>query len=392
MASRSPSPGSPTALRDQNRARVIAALRVQGALAQADLARETGLAAATVSNIVRALVDAGDVLTEDGPGRRRTVRLARKVGHVVGVDYGHRHVTVAVSDLSHEILSEVRSELGAMTDAETGMAITARLTTEALEAAGVAPDDVVGAAMGVPTPIERDNRRVGSPSILPGWVGIDIGAVATAALDLPVQVAVANDADLGALAERRWGAGIGVSDLVYLKLAEGVGAGLIIGGKPYSGISGTAGEIGHTTVDEFGEVCRCGNRGCLETLISARRVCALLAPTVGEDLTIADVVALAKRGDRACARVLTDVGRQAGRAVADLCSLLNPELILVGGELAQASSILIPAIRQVVDRCGVPSSSDAVRIIPAKLGARTHVLGAIALALSDVEPAPAFKS
>jgi predicted NBD/HSP70 family sugar kinase len=393
MSARLQRPGSPTALRDQNRTRVFSALRVQGRLTQAELARETGLAAATVSNIVRDLLEAGDVVVEDGKGRRRTVHLARKTGYVIGVDYGHRHIAVAVSDLSHEILREVRTELpSTAVSADQGITRAAALCADVLALAGVDRSEVVGAGMGLPATIERSTRRVGSPSILPGWIGVDAEALATEALDLPVRVAVGNDANLGAIAERQWGAGIGVTDMAYLKLSEGVGAGLIIGGRPYAGLSGTAGEIGHTTVDEYGEVCRCGNRGCLETLISARRVSQLLATTVGAELTIAEIVDRSRRGDRACHRVLEDVGRQVGRALADLCSLLNPELIVVGGELAQASAILIPAILQVVDRCGVPSASGSVRIEPARLGSRTHVLGAIALALSDINHPRVFKT
>lgn len=378
-------PGSPSALRDQNRTRIINALRVHGNLTQADVSRETGLAAATVSNIVRDLIDNGTAVIESPPGRRRTVQLARQAGYVVGIDYGHRHVRVAVGDLAHTIVAETRADVPPGVSAEEGLDLAASLTADVLARSGVGRSEVVGAGMGLPAPIERNSRRVGSPSIMPGWVGVDAGALATEALGLPVNVAVANDANLGALAERRWGAGIGVSDMVYVKLSEGVGAGLIIGGQLYAGIAGTAGEIGHTTVDEYGDVCRCGNRGCLETLVSARHVSGLLEPTLGVQATIAEIADQARLGHRACSRVLEDVGRQVGRALADLCSLLNPELILVGGELAQASSILIPAIRGVVDRCGVPSASESARILPSKLGARTHILGAIALALMDVD-------
>ncbi|MFC7752599.1 ROK family protein [Tsukamurella soli] len=144
--------------------------------------------------------------------------------------------------------------------------------------------------------------------------------------------------------------------------------------------------MGHTTIDEFGDVCRCGNRGCLETLVSARRVISLLKST-GESppRTISEVVRRADTGDRACARVLEDVGHQVGRAVADLCSLLNPSLLLVGGELGQAAPLLIPAIRQVVLRCGVPSAAEQLDIRLGRLGARTHVYGAIALAIADAD-------
>lgn len=113
----------------------------------------------------------------------------------------------------------------------------------------------------------------------------------------------------------------------------------------------------------------------------------LLESTLGRRATIAEIADQARLGQRACVRVLEDVGRQVGRALADLCNVFNPELILVGGELAQASPILIPAIRGVVDRCGVPSATATLKIAPSKLGARTHILGAIALALEGTPQA-----
>ncbi|GAA4384227.1 ROK family transcriptional regulator [Tsukamurella soli] len=379
-------PGSPSALRIQNRTRVIGALRTHGEMTQAALARQTGLAPATVSNIVRELAADGDVRVAAAGGRARRVRLAAQTGNVIGVDYGHRHVTVAVSDHTHRILAERRAELDTGITAEAGLTIAARLVDAAMAAAGIDRSAVVGAGMGLPAPIDAATGIVGSPSILPGWVGIRAGELATAAMDLPVRMRVDNDANLGALAEHRWGGGVGVADMAYLKLSDGVGAGLIVGGTVYSGASGTAGEIGHTTIDEFGDVCRCGNRGCLETLVSARRVISLLKST-GESppRTISEVVRRADTGDRACARVLEDVGHQVGRAVADLCSLLNPSLLLVGGELGQAAPLLIPAIRQVVLRCGVPSAAEQLDIRLGRLGARTHVYGAIALAIADAD-------
>ncbi len=385
-------PGSPQALRDLNRGRVLEALREYGDLSQAELARRTELSQATVSNIIRHLRATGDVVTNDGPGRRTTVRLAPGPGFVVGVDYGHRHISVAVADLDHDVLTEERIDLAKDVSAHDGMAEAARMTERTLRRAGVDRNEVVGAAMGLPAPIDRTTGRVGSPSILPGWVGVNAGDVATEALGLPVRVVVDNDANLGARVEWWWGAGVGYSDVVYLKLSDGVGAGLIIGGHLYGGVAGTAGEIGHTTLDEYGELCRCGNRGCLETVVSARRVTAMLAPVVGEELTISEVVRRAEDGSRACERLLTDVGLQVGRSLADLCSLLNPQMILVGGELAQASALLIPAIERVIGRCGVPAAAESVHIKPGALGARTHVLGTIALARREAGAAAVFNS
>jgi len=234
--------------------------------------------------------------------------------------------------------------------------------------------------MGLPAPIDSRTGEVGAVSILPGWVGVP--ATQLASEHFGQRVEVDNDANLGVLAEHMWGAGQGCDNLAFLKLADGVGAGLFIDGRLYRGRNGTAGEIGHTTFDEFGEVCRCGNRGCLETIVAARAVVELLEPRFGTQLSIADIVRMAQDGDAACSRVLADTGRQAGVAVASLCNLFNPERILIGGELAQAGELLLAPMRESVRRCGIPSSTEGLTIRLAELGARASALGAVALALS----------
>ena len=373
-------PGSQAALRNANQRRVLEMLKAAGELTQAQIARDTGLAPATVSNIVRDLTAAG-VLDDSGAGqRRKAVRLARAAGIVVGIDFGHRHVTVAIADMAHEILGERRHTLGPSVSARDALKRASTLLDEAMDEVGAQTSEVVGIGMGLPAPIDSRTGEVGAVSILPGWVGVP--AAQLAAEHFGRRVEVDNDANLGVLAEHMWGAGQGCDNLAFLKLADGVGAGLFIDGRLYRGRNGTAGEIGHTTFDEFGAVCRCGNRGCLETIVAARAVVELLEPRFGTQLTIADIVRMAQDGDTACSRVLADTGRQAGVAVASLCNLFNPERILIGGELAQAGELLLAPMRESVRRCGIPSSTEGLTIRLAELGARASALGAVALALS----------
>ncbi|MGD9528391.1 ROK family protein [Pseudonocardia sp.] len=374
-------PGSQGALRRANRARILGELRRGRTPTQADLARETGLAPATVSNIVRDLLRDGMVAVDDSGGRRILRLSPAGSGLAASIDYGHRHVMVALADAEARIIAERRADLAQDLPAEQGLAVAARLLHEVLAEAGADLGSLAGIGMGLPAPIDSRTGTVGSPTILPGWVGLPAATLAGAAFGRPVTVD--NDANLGALAELRWGCGAGTANLAYLKLSEGVGAGLIVDGRLFRGPNGTAGEIGHTTVDEFGALCRCGNRGCLETVVAARRVVDLLRPVVGRELSIGEVVAAARSGDRACARAIGDTGLQVGRAVADLCNLVNPEMIIVGGELAQAGDLLLAPMRQVIARCGVPSAVDGIRLTTATLGARAHVLGGITLAFES---------
>ncbi len=197
-------------------------------------------------------------------------------------------------------------------------------------------------------------------------------------------VYVDNDANLGALGEQVWGAGHGARDLAYIKVASGVGAGLVINGQIYRGPGGTAGEIGHITLDESGPVCRCGNRGCLETFTAARYVLPLLHSSHGTDLTMARVVRLAAEGDPGCRRVVADIGRYIGSGVASLCNLLNPSRVVLGGDLAEAGDLVLGPVRDSVARYAIPSAARRLKVLPGELDSRAEVLGALALVLDEM--------
>jgi predicted NBD/HSP70 family sugar kinase/biotin operon repressor len=384
--------GSLESLRERNRRRVLATLRLAGVTSRAELARRTGLSRTTVSSLVGDLVREGIVAERvDGslpPGAQGgrppvLVSLDRRAGAAVGIDFGKTHVTVAVADLGHTVLAEVRRELPSDHGAEEGLDMAAALVDDALARAEVDRGLVLGVGMGLPGPIHGDTGTVGSSAILPGWVGITAARAMSDRLGLPVRVD--NDANLGALAEHVWGAGAGVGDMIYLKVATGIGAGLVLGGRLYVGVGGTAGEIGHTIIDEHGPVCRCSNRGCLETLASGRATIDLLRPILGPDLTLGELVELTVQGHPACRRVVADAGRHIGSATANLVNVLNPARIVVGGELAACGDVLLEPLQQECARHAISSAGDDVEIVAGALGDRAEVLGALALVLQDAE-------
>jgi predicted NBD/HSP70 family sugar kinase len=176
-------------------------------------------------------------------------------------------------------------------------------------------------------------------------------------------------------------------------VATGVGAGLVFNGRLYHGSSGTAGEIGHVTIDESGAVCRCGNRGCLETFAGAEAVLEPLRRRHGERITLRQVVVQAQAGDVGCQRVIADAARALGQAVAGACNLLAPERVIVGGELAQAGELLLDPLRESLARSAIAATRD-VPVVAGVLGERAEVLGAVALVLREsqrfvAEPAAA---
>jgi predicted NBD/HSP70 family sugar kinase len=376
-------PGSPSSLRTANERRVLDALKESGEITQAELARRTELAPSTVSNIIQVFRADGLVAAGDSHGGRRgqLVRFLGAAGFVVGVDVGHRHLRVALADLSHAIVAESVEPLERGHRAEDVMTRTRRLTDDLLAGTDTPRSQLLAAGMAIPAPINREGTLVSARAVLPGWADRDLPTLAARTLGLPV--VVENDANLGALAESRWGAGRGHENVAYVKLAAGVGAGLILDGRLFRGATGAVGEIGHATIDERGPFCRCGNRGCLETYVAADRVLALLADTHGADLDVAGLIAKARAGDVACQRALADTGRTVGIAVANLCNIINPSIVVVGGELASAGDLLIGPLRETVDRFGVHGAVAQVDVVEGELGAHSHVLGAVAVAIDS---------
>lgn len=353
---------------------------------RADLMRATGLSRATVSAVVRELLDTGLVVEtgergaphKGGSGRPpKLLTVEGPAGVLVGIDVGHRHVRVVAADASASILSEER--IAVEVDHSSGPVLDtiAAMVHTVLTEARVEPDRVTGVGMGIPGPVNPHTGTIGS-AILKGWVGLAPAQEMSRRLGLPVRLD--NDANVGALGESTYGAAQGLDDVIYVKASGGLGAGLIVGGRLHRGVSGIAGEIGHVRLDDAGPVCRCGNRGCLETLVSAPRLVELLQPAYDEPLTVERMLRLGDDGDRGVNRVLDDAGRSIGRVLADLSNHLNPAAIIVGGVMGR-SDVLLRGIRDSVDRYAQPDTASAVRIGKGALGERAEVMGALVLAL-----------
>ncbi|WP_372698096.1 ROK family transcriptional regulator [Arthrobacter sp. JSM 101049] len=378
------SPGSQSALRHLNQQRIIDCL-LAGPSTQAELARQTGLSTATVSNIVKFMQTAGLVTTEPttSSGRRAlNVKLISDGAIAIGIDFGRRHLRVVFASLNYQIVAEKTVILPLGHRSEDGIAAAADLITELLANTGLGPSALIGAGVGIPGPIDRRSGTVAQGAILPEWVGLNIQERLEEALDLPV--VVDNDANLGALAEVTWGPHNGLENLVFIKIGSGIGAGLIINGSPYYGNVGITGEIGHATVQEHGAACRCGNRGCLETVASTTVMINLLSRSASPPETAEDVVEQARAGATAAVRVVDDAGMAVGQALGNIANLLNPEVIVVGGPLAGLGDLLLDPIRRGLLRHAVPVVGESTTLVMSSLGNRAEALGAAALAFQHV--------
>lgn len=378
--------GALRSLRELNRGAVIDTLRRSGAASRADLARATGLSRATISTLTSELIKDGLVVEREAERDAESSRAGRppvllaldpRAGTVLGIDFGHRHVRVAVADLSSRVLAEHHEEFDVDRSAADALDVAAELARGVLGEAGVPADGVFGCGVGIPGPVDQRTGTLGPGPILPGWTGLRVAA--ELADRLGMEVDVDNDATLGALGEATHGAARGVEDVVYVKLATGIGAGLLLGGRLHRGSSGIAGEIGHVLVDPSGRLCRCGSRGCLETAAAAPAIAALLQEAYGGELTTTDVVRLAVDGDVGAARLVRDAGRAVGRVLADTINILNPELIVLGGELAGVGEPLREGVAESLERYALPAAAAAVRVELGVLGDRAEVLGALSL-------------
>jgi predicted NBD/HSP70 family sugar kinase len=290
---------------------------------------------------------------------------------------------VAIADRSGVVLAEDTDLLDVDKHGADALDRAARLVRDGLAAAGLERGDLRAVGMCVPAPLDRRSARIRT-AIMPGWRHLSPGDELHRRLDVPVFAD--NDANLGALAELSRGTARGLADVLYVKVASGLGAGIVLGGRLHRGATGIAGEIGHVQVGEDGQVCRCGNRGCLETEVSAPRLLALLQPAYDEVLSVQSVLALDAHEDAGVRRVLSDAGRSVGRALADLCNSLNPEAVVLGGSLGTSVS-LAAGVRAAVDRYAQPDAAAAVRVVPGELGDRAEVLGAVSLAIARVAAA-----
>jgi predicted NBD/HSP70 family sugar kinase len=364
--------------------RVLEVIGADSGLSQAEVGRRTGLCRATVSNLVAELRRLGLVhASASRPGGRGRLEVkVPRAGVVVGVDYGDRHVRVGVADLSGRVLGDEEHPLPSGAGTHERCVAARGLMTRLLERDRIPAGDVLQVGVGVPRSIDGISGRLGGQAASHPWAEVDARAVLEETFELPVMID--NDCNLGALGELRQGAGRGLTDIVYFHAGDRVGAGVVLGGRVHRGAGGTAGEIGHMTVDPHGQICRCGSRGCLETVVGATSFLDQLRAGYGAGLEIGDVIQLAEQGDLRCRRALTDAGRAMGTVAADLCNLLSPQRVVVAGEIFGAGEMILGPLRDTVKQRAVPAAASAVEIVRSHLNGSAEMVGAIWLALDAI--------
>lgn len=360
-----------------------------GHSSRSELTRLTGLSRATVSSLVTDLLSAG-LIREDpdtpDPQARPTGRPAQPLtlipsaGYAVAADIGHQHVRVAVCDLRGNLVADTAVANDTDRAPRETLDLTADLIHQALREENIATDGVLGLGVDIAAPVRTADGTLEAHGIMPGWVGLRPGSELQQRTGLTTWLT--NDADAGALGERLYGAGRSTSDMIYIRLSTGIGAGIVSGGRPLTGSGGLAGEVGHIRSDPGGNICRCGNRGCLETVASPDAIATLLERSWGRRVTVPDLMRLIGGGDKGAIRALEDAAEHVGLVLAPLVTFLNPEFIVVGGDLAAAGPRLIPPIERAIRRYALAPAAEAVTVVPGELGDYAEVRGAAGMVLA----------
>jgi len=354
---------------------------------RAQLAEATGLARSTITARIDTLMRLGLIAPYGGarstggrPPALFALNPAAKL--VVGVDIGATHARAALTDLSGTILGETDAQINIADGPQVVLAWVVDSVRDLVAASDRPATDLAAIGIGLPGPVEHSTGRPINPPIMPGWDRYDVPGHLQQVYSVPVLVD--NDVNIMALGERRLHLPE-VDDLVLIKVATGIGAGIVSGGVLQRGAQGTAGDLGHVRVPGADDVmCRCGNTGCLEAVAAGPALAAAVRAQGESAETGGDVVGLVRGGSLVAVSVVRQAGRDIGEVVATLTNLINPSVVVIGGQVAGAGEHLLAGIRESVYQRSLPLATEHLRIVTSRAGREAAVLGASALAIEHV--------
>lgn len=388
-------------MKEINQSIVLNIIRNYGPISRADIAKKTKLSSTTVSTLVDDLVKQ-EYLEEIGEGEssggRRPILLKfNPASHfVIGVELEGRNISVAVTDLKINIINKSTERIK-NTDELSIVDEIINLVRQTIKKSGVEFEKIAGMGVGVTGLIDTE-RGIIRQAVNLNWKDVPLkDLIEDKFADLPIYID--NIANVAALGEKWAGVGKEVKNLIYIRIGTGIGAGIVLNGTIYEGSNGNAGEIGHMTIEPNGPRCKCGNQGCLEVLasgsaIAKRAITEILGGrdtlikklTNGsiEQITAKIVAEAAKMGDKLSLEIWEEIGEYLGIAIANLINIYNPEIIIIGGGVAQAGKLLFEPIKRTVKKRALPGPAKLVKIVPAKLGENVSTIGAGYLALEKI--------
>lgn len=351
---------------------------------RAELAETTGLARSTIALRVDSLMElgliapVGDAISTGGrPSSRFALNPTARV--VLAADLGASHAVIAVADLTGTVLSESRGTIDIADGPEVVLGWMIEQGKALLAALGRQHGDLIAIGIGLPGPVEHSTGRPVHPPIMPGWDNFDVPGWVQQHLKVPVLVD--NDVNISALGERA-AAWPTTEHVLFVKVATGIGAGVISGGLLQRGAQGIAGDIGHVRIARGSDIpCHCGNTGCLEALASGPAIAATLRAAGLDTRTGQDVVDLVKLGNLQAIQAVRQAGRDLGEVLTTCVSLINPSVIVIGGSMAQVGEHLIAGVRELVYARAMPLATEHLSIVQSSAGSEAAVIGASMLAI-----------
>lgn len=375
---RAPAPGAAGA------AAVLRVLRDGRPRTRAELALTFDWARSTLGARIDALQELGLVAPVGAAlstGGRPSTQLAivPEARLVAAADLGASHASVALLDLLGRPLRRRGERLAIAAGPDAVLSWMVRTIDALLAEQGRDRADLLGIGIGLPGPVRHDTGRPVSPPLMPGWHDADVPGRVRADIDVPVLVD--NDVNIMALGEHSTGFP-DAADLLFVKVATGIGAGIIADGELRRGAVGVAGDLGHVRVARGAGVrCACGNEGCLEALAGWPALAATLRAEGRAAQTSDDVIRLAADGDAVAVATLRRAGRDVGEVLATSVNLINPSVVAIGGSLARAGEQLLAGVREVVYARSNPTATEHLTITRSRAGADAAVIGAGILAL-----------
>lgn len=374
---------------DFNQAVILDSIRrsVEG-LSRVELAGSAGLAAQTVSNICRRLLDAGLIMEAgkeaSGPGKPRTIlRLNPKGMYAVGVHIDPAVTSISLVDAIGTVLETLERPTDLASTPEDSVAAMGREIRAVIDRSGVDRLRVAGVGVATPGPIDAATGTVVDPPHMPGWRRVPVRGILQEATGLPV--VMDKDVTAAVVAEQWTGATGNATSLVYIYIGTGIGAGLILGDEVVRGSSGNAGEIGHIITDPDGPECDCGRRGCVkancmpETLVAEARDLGVLPPAdpanpIGLAQDLAALAAAAENGNAAASGILARSARRMAAVVSALTSLLDVERVVFGGPFwPPLSATYLAQVPEIVRQLSVTSNVHALDMAGTRLSGEEAV-------------------
>jgi predicted NBD/HSP70 family sugar kinase len=365
---------------------ILELVRAAPAITRAELVIRSGLSRSTVSQRLDQLLAHNLVTDAEGAstgGRRPSVYAFNPNGGVVlSAGLGATHARLAVTDLAGSRLAHRAADIDIAAGPETVLSWVEEQFAELLAEAGLSPSLVRGTGVGVPAPVEAATGKPVLPPLMPGWDAYPIAERLTQRY--PVPVLVDNDVNVMALGEQRTHYR-DIANLLYLKVGTGIGCGIVADHHIQRGADGSAGDLGHVHAAAAGEtLCRCGKFGCLEAVASGGAIARRLHDAGRDIETARDVVTRLRGGDMLAIEYVRESGRLIGEALAGAVNLLNPRVIVVGGELAHAEEHLLPGIRELVYQRSISLATRHLRIVRSRLDDYAEVTGAAMMVIDAI--------